>query len=147
MAGISRIPKDFRIRDTLNEVSSFSKREKEIRSLKEGTEAEEKVEENFDHLIHNLMELKMKMKKPKTFKVSATTEYDEEMIDKIEKALEFFETPAKTRRKEEKMRILQGTLFWEKLFGVQTLLENFQDEHLKRGRKVEGVDETETRKK
>ena len=144
MAGISKIPK---IGDTLNEVSAFSKREKEIRSLKIGSKAEKKVEEGFDHLIQNLMELKKKIKKPSTFRKTATRSSDEEVIEKIESALQFFETPAKTKRREEKMRILQGTLFWEKLLGFQTLLENINDKSLKRGRKVEKVSESESTKK
>ena len=146
MAGISKISKQG-IADTLNEISAFSRKEKEIRSLQKGSKAEETVEEGFDHLIQNLMGLKRKIKKPSTMKRTATLDLDEEAINKITNALKFFETPAKTKQKEEKMRILQGALFWEKLFGFQTLLENLQDERLKRGRKVEKVDSSEATKK
>lgn len=143
MAEIPKISRDA----ALNQVLAFSKKEKEIRSVKSGSKAEEKVEEGFDLLIQNLMELKEEIKGPGAFRGEATLEVDENMIDKIAKALKFFETPAKTRQREEKMRILQGALFWEKLFGFQTLLENLQDKRLKRGQKVEKVSKSDTRKK
>lgn len=141
------VPRTFGIKDTLNELTRFSKMEKEIRSLKNGSKEEKNVEKGFDELIKNLMAFKKKLAKPKDFKKTATSGSDDEMIEKIDRALKFFETPGKVKQKEEKMRILQGALFWEKLHGFQTLLENFDDKGLKRGRKVEKVDESETGKK
>jgi len=113
------------LKETLNTISSFSKEKEEICSNKE------KAEARYNQLVTNLMEFKKKLRAPKTMKGEASLEIDPKMQKKIEKALNFFET----KEKEEKTRVLQGTLFWEQLFGFQKLLEIIQDEPL--GRKVE----------
>ncbi|CRX38665.1 hypothetical protein [Estrella lausannensis] len=140
MTSIPKNPLESGMMAALKEVNNFSKRHEEIRSHKGIFKSDEETEKKFDSLLNNLMELRNALQDSKAIKGKASRVIDEEMREKIASALSFFESPSKIKRREEKMRVLQGTLFWEKLFGFQTLLENLQDERLKRGRRVERID-------
>lgn len=140
MANIPSNPIDPGVFEALKEICAFSREEKEIRSHKGIYKSDEEAEKKFDSLIENLMGLKSALLPKKRIKGKASLDIDEDLREKIASALSFFETPSKIKRREEKMRVLQGTLFWEKLFGFQQLLENLEDERLKRGRRVEKID-------
>jgi hypothetical protein len=143
MPSIPKSADDFGLKSTLADIASFSKKEDAIRASKTGSKEEYDAQIEFDNLIHNLMEFKRSIKKPAVFKGMASKKLDKELLHKIEKAIKFFEST----EAGEQVRILKGTLFWEKLFGFQTLLQNLQDTRLKRGRKVEKVEKSGTSKK
>jgi hypothetical protein len=131
---------------TLSAIHTFRADESRIRSIHKDEKAKEEIVQEYEDLCKVLKTFKkvlpdLKMLKKEEYQ-KIIKDMDEKVAKEIWKDILELEKPGKKKDREGKVQELQTALFWEKLMSFQEVLQNLQDERLKRGRKVEKLDKS-----